>query len=105
MEDEISFCKQEKDKIIRDAVQMYGYVPQIMQTFEEMGELIQAINKAWKSDDVENKEYKDNLVLELAQVILMLNQITYIFGISHEEFSKQYKIELYKLKERLAKRG
>jgi len=94
------FSRKEKNDIVLQAVKHFGDIPQILQTFEEIGEVQQAINKAWKDRSEENVNH---LATELAQVVLMLNQICDIFGVPHRQFMIAYDGELRRLKERLDK--
>lgn len=73
--------KTEKIKAIADH---YGYDAQSRQCIEEMGELIQAINKWWRvcgngqKTEKSTRDCRDNLVEEMADVQIMLWQMAYL---------------------------
>lgn len=72
-----------KEKIAKIA-DTYGYDAQSRQCMEEMGELIQAINKVWRKQGKGQRIDKDmdvcinNLVEEIADVQIMLWQMEYL---------------------------
>lgn len=61
------------NEICKMAVDTYGKEAQINQAFEEMGELIVAINH-WRR----GKATKADVFSEIADVIIMCNQLCYI---------------------------
>lgn len=71
----------EKIKIIAEH---YGYESQSRQCIEEMAELMQAINKLWRSighgqlTEKSFKECLENLTEEMADVQIMLWQMEYL---------------------------
>lgn len=71
----------EKIRVIADH---YGYDSQSRQCIEEMGELIQAINKWWRvcgngqKTEKSTRDCRDNLVEEMADVQIMLWQMAYL---------------------------
>ena len=71
----------EKIKIIAEH---YGYEAQSRQCIEEMAELMQAINKLWRSighgqlTEKSFKECLENLTEEMADVQIMLWQMEYL---------------------------
>ena len=73
----------EKIKIIAEH---YGYEAQSRQCIEEMAELMQAINKLWRSighGQLTEKSFKEclgNLPEEMADVQIMLWQIEYLLS-------------------------
>lgn len=73
-----------------EIIHAYGYDAQSRQCIEEMAELTQAINKFWRKQlkcgqikvnqvSVQSEEYK-NLVEELADVQIMLEQMSAMLG-------------------------
>lgn len=62
----------------------YGYEPQSRQLIEEMAELTQAINKAWRcGDDFDNLlVQKRNIAEEIADVTIMLDQMKHLLSFS-----------------------
>lgn len=73
-----------KAKKIRVIADHYGYDAQSRQCIEEMGELIQAINKWWRvcgngqRTEESIAECRYNLVEEIADVQIMLYQLGYL---------------------------
>lgn len=74
----------------------YGYDAQSRQLIEEMAELTQAINKAWRKryDDFEERTKTfENIREEICDVEIMLAQIKYLLGCQDEvEQEKERKI-------------
>lgn len=91
----------------------YGYESQARQLFEEMAELIVAINKLWRVErffdkkdisDIKGFSYPEisEIVEEMADVEIMLSQIKYLLGCQEEvEQEKERKIlrQLERMKE------
>ena len=67
--------KHKKDLI--EIADKLGYEEQSMQLIEEMAELIQAINKYRRYDDIEKLL---NLIEELADVNIVLEQVIYLLS-------------------------
>ena len=78
---------REKLKQIADR---YGYDAQARQLIEEQAELTVALNKEWRSRKghlaCDNKEARQNIVEELADVEIMLEQIKYLMDCEYEVF-------------------
>ena len=74
----------------------YGYDSQSRQLIEEMAELTQAINKAWRKryDDFEERTKTfENIREEICDVEIMLAQIKYLLGCNDKvEQEKERKI-------------
>ena len=68
----------------------YGYESQARQLIEEMAELTQAINKAWRmGNDFDNLlVQKRNIKEEIADVTIMIEQIKYLLSISDTEIDQ-----------------
>ena len=83
----------EKIKIIAEH---YGYEAQSRQCIEEMAELMQAINKLWRSighgqlTEKSFKECLENLTEEMADVQIMLWQIEYLLS-AEKKLNRQLK--------------
>ena len=87
--------EEEYKKSIATICEHYGYESQSRQLIEEMGELIVAINKWWRSTgSVEKRAVKlANIVEELADTQIMLDQMIYFLCCYKEvEDVKQAKI-------------
>lgn len=83
----------------------YDYDSQSRQLIEEMAELTQAINKAWRKryDDFEERTKTfENIREEICDVEIMLSQIKYLLGCNDKvEQEKERKIlrQLERMKE------
>lgn len=84
------------DKRIKKIILNYGYDRQSIKLIEEMAELQQAICKHRESKD-KAKSLID-IKGEIADVLIMLEQVKYILNISDEELNK---IKEYKLNRQL----
>ena len=75
-----------KQSIIEIA-EFYGYDAQSRQLIEEMAELTQAINKAWRmGNDFDNLlVQKRNIKEEIADVYIMLEQMKYLLNIYEDD--------------------
>lgn len=83
------------EKTIKDKIYIiadhYGYDAQSRQCIEEMAELTQAINKLWRKNGngkttiKKMEECMDNLIEELADVQIMILQLTYLLGFNSLE--------------------
>ena len=74
--------------ILEKAIRHYGNENQMMQTMEELSELSVAISKCLRyKDDI---EARNNLVEEVADVLIMIDQLKIIMNI------KDYEIECYR---------
>jgi len=92
-----------KDQILDKAIKVYGKDLQIDKAVEEMGECIAALQRFKLAQYTQEgpsimKEKLKDVYTEIADVKIMMEQLTKIFG--EEEIEEQ---ELYKLK-RLRKR-
>lgn len=72
---------------IRIISTFYGYESQSRQCIEEMAELTQAINKAWRmGNDFDNLlVQKRNIKEEIADVYIMLEQMKYLLNIYEDD--------------------
>jgi len=73
----------EKIKLIADT---YGYGPQSRQLIEEMAECTVAINKLWRNrkNKKQKKKWRKRLISELADVLIMANQMLHLLGCGKE---------------------
>lgn len=80
------------DKRIKTIVLKYGYDRQSIKLIEEMAELTQAIAKHRESKD--KAKSLINIKSEIADVLVVLDQMKYILNISDKELEelKDYKI-------------
>ena len=75
------------NEAIKKIADTYGYDAQSRQLIEEMAELTQAINKAWRmGNDFDNLlVQKRNIKEEIADVYIMLEQMKYLLNISETD--------------------
>lgn len=93
------------NEAIKKISQHYGYDAQSRQLIEEMAELTQAINKAWRmGNDFDNLlVQKRNIKEEIADVTIMLEQIKYLLNISDTDINEIIKQKLNRQLERIEK--
>lgn len=91
---------------IQKIADTYGYDAQSRQCIEEMAELTQAINKAWKKryDDFEERTKAfENIREEICDVEIMLEQIKYLLQISDTDINEIIEQKLDRQLERIEK--
>ena len=76
------------------AIEHYGDKKQLLQACEECAELIQAISKATRYT---GKSYVDGVCEEIADVLIMCEQVRRIFGISNVDIGKERERKLARL--------
>ena len=74
-------------QLIIEISEFYGFDAQSRQCIEEMAELTQAINKAWRmGNDFDNLlVQKRNIKEEIADVYIMLEQMKYLLNIYEDD--------------------
>ena len=82
--------------VIEKAIETYGADLQKQVAIEEMSELIKEICK-----DFRGKGNRDNILEELADVIIMTTQLQIIYGIRFGEMSNKIEEKIGRLSERL----
>ena len=87
---------QEINKILTDAIEIYGEDSQIWMTIEEMSELSNALAKYRRG-----KVTREDVCEEIADVAIMMIQLSKIFG--PDDISDYLKSKLDRLDKRLAK--
>jgi NTP pyrophosphatase (non-canonical NTP hydrolase) len=85
-------------KIYQEAIDKWGFNPQLNQLQEECAELIVACNKLRRKGD----EAVPMMIDELTDVIIMTEQIIQVMQIE-KEVDERYKFKIERLKERLEK--
>lgn len=93
------------NEAIKKIADTYGYDAQSRQLIEEMAELTQAINKAWRmGNDFDNLlVQKRNIKEEIADVTIMLEQMKYLLQISDTEINEIIEQKLNRQLERIEK--
>lgn len=89
---------EEIKKIYQEAIDKWGFNPQLNQLQEECAELIVACNKLRRKGD----EAVPMMIDELTDVIIMTEQIIQVMQIE-KEVDERYKFKIDRLKERLEK--
>ena len=84
-------------KIIKDIVNKYSKEEQVMQTIEEMSELTKELIKNINR----NKENETEIILEIADVEIMLAQLILIYDIDPEKLQGAVEYKLLRQKERI----
>lgn len=92
----------EKDLYERN-IQYHGIEQETTIAMEECSELIQAISKCKRYGCVD--KYRDNLIEEIADVLIIINELQLIYNISNADIEniKKYKIDRmdYRIKNNL----
>ena len=92
----------EKDLYERN-IQYHGIEQETTIAMEECSELIQAISKCKRYGCVD--KYRDNLIEEIADVLIIINELQLIYDISNNDIEniKKYKIDRmdYRIKNNL----
>lgn len=84
----------------KSAVDTFGAQTQQLIAVEECGELIQAITKIQRYGNKE--QYRDNLIEEIADVIIVINQLKYIYKIKDMDISQYIDNKIKRTKRRIA---
>ena len=77
--------EKNRSKIIVLLIKKHGKKAQVMQTIEEMSELIKELLK----DINRGKENREEILEEYCDVVFMLEQLKEIYGINNEEIEIQ----------------
>ncbi len=84
------------------AIAAYGEREQSAVAMEECSELIRAINKYHRNPKKENRE---NLVEEIADVLIMIEQLKIMYKVTDEQIDEAVTMKLLRLFEKLDKEG
>lgn len=90
--------KDTKEETFQKALDKWGVSFQVNQLFEEMAELVIALNKynRAKFDEASRERRIFKIIEEIADVELMLEQMEYIFACK-ERVEEQYKVKFDRL--------
>lgn len=86
----------EEIDILKKAVSIFGKEPQIWMAVEEMAELNNALAKLQR-----NRVTNEEVCEEIADVFIMMIELSYIFG--NEHVNKQIENKIQRLKQRIQK--
>ena len=89
---------QDTHTLCCEAVNVYGATTQIGMFVEEIGEVLQAINKLSRKTD---EERYDNLIEELVDLQIMLIQMRIVYHIPDQLWDEMMEKKLQRLRHRL----
>jgi NTP pyrophosphatase (non-canonical NTP hydrolase) len=94
------------NQVLRKALRVYGESNQIIKLGEEVGELLQAVSKYhWRSNNYdspgEKSACRESVVTEVADVLIMLEQVKLMAVIDEEELSEEITRKVERLDDRL----
>lgn len=91
-----------RDEILKNAIDYYGEFTQHSVAQEECGELIQAISKWLRAVKPTDQLNARNLIRdEMADVLVMLEQLKLMHSISDKELNQQIDYKLVRLRGRM----
>lgn len=98
--------KEMNIQVLKKALRVYGESNQIIKLGEEVGELLQAVSKYhWRSNNYdspgEKASFKESVITEVADVLIMLEQVRLIADIAEEELSEEITRKVERLDDRL----
>ena len=85
--------KTEKISLFKQAIEQWGVHPQIRMVFEECSELMNALAKTYR-----NRATKQDVITELADVVILCEQMAVVFGQEEYEAELERKLEKFKKK-------
>lgn len=98
------YTKKQELELYKRALTVWGIGSQLMMAIEEMSELTKEICKYRRFQD-KQENYRENIKEEIADVLIMIEQLKYIFKYSNEDIdlvkqNKLNKLEKYLIKEK-----
>lgn len=100
-------CEYQTSAILHRIADLYGYKEQSLQTQEELAECIVAINKFRRTNiykDQEKIERRKSLISEIADVLIMLQQMAHLLD-CQEELEAEMDRKIQRQVERMKKVG
>ena len=88
---------QTEKEILRKAINKWGNSVQLSMVKEELAELIVAVSH-WERERIK----KDELASEIADVLIMINQLKLMVSVSDYQIDQHRSLKLARLKERLS---
>ena len=82
--------------VLENAIRTYGVSLQLVIAIEEMAELTQAISKSFRG-----KENRDDIIGEVADVMVMLEQIKLIYNLDYQDIENKIQERLARLERKL----
>lgn len=97
-------CKYQTSATLHRIADLYGYQEQSLQTQEELAECIVAINKLRRARRIGKKikKWRRRLISELADVMIMLQQMIYLLDCQaelEEEIDRKIERQVERMKE------
>lgn len=86
----------DKQQLIKKALEHYGHENQILQFYEELNELGAAVNH-YRRDKIT----KQQLILEVADVLFMLEYIKLIFDINEKQIEESTQLSMQRLQNKI----
>lgn len=90
---------EKQKEVLCDALWRYGEENQLRICMEECAELIQAISKVQRYP--ESKEHKANLLEEIADVLICIEYVKLIYGISEMFIDKEIEYKIQRISRRM----
>ena len=87
-------------ELVKKIIHKHGTVTQSMIAMEECSELIQAISKCLRSEDLIPTETREHLIEEMADVMICLEQLMIMYSITDEELISWIERKELRLKKR-----
>jgi NTP pyrophosphatase (non-canonical NTP hydrolase) len=86
------------ESIFERCIRVWGTIPQMRMAIEEMAELTKEICKAFRGED-----NRTQILDEIADVLIMLKQLSIVYSMTREEIEKQVNFKLSRIKVKLDK--
>jgi NTP pyrophosphatase (non-canonical NTP hydrolase) len=98
------YTKKQELELYKEALSTWGVSSQLMMAIEEMSELTKEICKYKRFQEKEHN-YRESIKEEIADVLIMIEQLKYIFKYTNEDIdlvkqNKLNKLENYLIKEK-----
>lgn len=87
-------------KLVQKIIDKNGITNQLFIAVEECAELQQAISKCYRNKELIPTEVRENLIEEIADVMICLEQLKVIFHINEEELKCWIEVKENRLKNR-----
>ena len=98
----MTYSKVQEADLYKQALATWGIGSQLMMAIEEMSELTKEICKYRRFQD-KQASYRENIKEEIADVLIMIEQLKYIFKYTDEDIDLVKQIKLNKLEKYLIK--
>lgn len=89
----------EQIEILRKNIKRHGHTTEMFIAAEEAAELIQAISKVRRYGYI--GEHKDNLIEEIADVLVIIRELMMMFDITDADVEKKIDFKIQRINDRL----